>query len=825
MKRPFKKFDLNAVIENYNKTHKPQIPQNATFSFFNGLPNLNKHIDDVNGSERLSRFSSSELDVIRKKKESLGGRASALIEGTVFLDNRITPHHEDPNQRIDKKVAFYEWQDAQSIALNALIERVQQSELKRLKEQQQRIDTIERALSLAAHSHLSLLALVSNQLPALEQYLKATLKQKKPKGMPNPIFVAYTDYCKKLLVDCQSLRALVIDNMLLRLELMSQSQFQQSNVMAHCIQLLQKEGVIKEKQEFPIDENPMSAHLFFQYQECIQKEGTVLQKKRLYALPWYQENVGFKTKTIKRAGNSIIIPLELTNIVPSKMFWFLGNFPKLFPKNALKKHLILESQYLFARLKTSEITALNPNSLDLLSNCIQHLQILHSNSALIEKTLFTLNQTGVLKKDNAILAYRKFLTQKNDALRIKQLRLIEEFIQYIEGRNKTPKAKILDYKTCELLKALSLELQKYMKSISPDEALKARIHAAKKSLNAILRLNQNYFVMDKLVRGKEVSESDFTAFMETYKSYEMAGTSEANELKGLISPHLNQIFKNLLLELKVSFFTMPGIIGFQKHYEKLSHYKSVLLVFNHFVPESSMIQKLNKYVIRYFEFLMHIEKPTDAGMAIIQSMEKVFISIAKDHQILSEPLEVRLQELKATFCDESWLIGKAKLQAWVSLLKTETSQHSFEKEVAHLNANIFSYLRDNQKLDYNENHLKELDGLIESCVEKGTTDFSKLPVSHHQKILFQLNNEHSPVKDLILLATRARVKENQLRKEKTSEKLSVSFVKEKESLREALSHTLQKHSYHIDSPGLFRICQKKPGLCNPVIGMQRYRAP
>ncbi|MBS0359322.1 MAG: hypothetical protein JSS53_08645, partial [Proteobacteria bacterium] len=725
----------------------------------------------------------------------------------------------------DKKIAFYEWQDAQIIALNALIERAQKSELKRPKEQQQRIDTIERALSLATHSHLSILALVSNQLPTLEQYLKAALKQKKPKGMPSAIFMAYTDYCKKLLVDCQSLRALVIDNMLLRLELMSQSQFQQSNVIAYCIQLLQREGVIKERQEFPMDENPMSAPLFFQYQQCIQKEGTVLQKKRLYALPWYQENLGFKTKTIKRAGSSIIIPLELTPIVPSRMFWFFGNFPRLFPKNALKKHLLLESQYLFARLKTSEITALNPNSLDLLSNCIQHLQILHSNSILLEKALSELNQKVSFKKDNNIVAYRKFLIQKNDALRIKQLRLIEEFIQYIESRNKTPKAKILDYKTCELLKALSLELQKYMESISPDESLKTRIHAAKKGLNAILRLNQNYFVMDKLVRGKEVSESDFTAFMETYKSYEMAGDSSANELKDLISPHLNQIFKNMLEELKVSFFTMIGPIGFQKHYEKLSHYKSVLLAFGHFVPESMMIQKLNKYVIRYFEFLMHIGKPTDAGMAIIQSMEKVFISIAKDHQILSEPLEARLQELKATFCDESWLVGKAKLKAWISLLRTETSQHSFEKEVAELNTNIFSYLRENKKLGYNEAHLKELDGLIESCVEKESTDFAKLSLSSHQKILFQLNNEHSVVKDLIVLTAKARMKENELRKENTAAKLSTSFVKEKEDLREAVSHTIQKHAYNIDSPGLFRICQKKSGLCNPVIGTERYRAP
>ncbi|MBS0358998.1 MAG: hypothetical protein JSS53_07005, partial [Proteobacteria bacterium] len=116
MKRPFKKFDLSAVIENYNKTHKPQIPQNATFSFFNGLSNLNKHIDDVNGSAGLYRFSSSELDVIRKKKESLEGRAPALIEGPVF-NNQITPHHGVLNQRIDKKIAFYEWQDAQIIAL------------------------------------------------------------------------------------------------------------------------------------------------------------------------------------------------------------------------------------------------------------------------------------------------------------------------------------------------------------------------------------------------------------------------------------------------------------------------------------------------------------------------------------------------------------------------------------------------------------------------------------------------------------------------------------------------------------------------------------
>ncbi|MBS0358923.1 MAG: hypothetical protein JSS53_06630 [Proteobacteria bacterium] len=804
-------FNLNEAIQSYNKTAKKKVPEDTHFDFlfFTLLPKVNQIIEGINTSKSLFRFNAHELRALQRQNEHMKKLLEYLSKKTFDSDefDRKKSMGADLNlvQTVNKKIGFYTWKDKQIEYLTLLPIKISKKELNVNPEQAQCINNMKEKWVFCEHTHHALWKIVSRDLPMLRNYHQGFLTNRpKSKKIPKPIYAEYVKYCERILEQSEKLKHFAIESMLVRLEELASSDFQECDPLYYYIKELKKNKFLDKKMKLPPTVDPLSANLFYKFHTYIHQHGNVSEKNRLYALPWFKEKGYLRTKNFNNGTGKIIVPESMSPWMPGKLSLLLSKYPRLFPKHAARRQLIIDNQYLFAYLKMSKH---QQNPIDI-PNAIEFLRSGCEKLDLVKKSQDDLQKKTVLRKDMLALKMKCFLNEQNTKLLLQQLQFMEQFIEHLTKINKTPRAIILNYEQSQILKLYYEDLKVRVKNHTEEKSLKPRWRALKRQLLPLLSLNRNFLVVDNMAQGKEVSEIDFKELLEQYQCDLSCQSTQAAALRELIQPLLGNILRNFLQELELSLFSLRGKNAFKKHAEKIFNYYTFLEQFCQPFPSEIIAKKLNKYVLKYFEFLTHTKTENPEVIEIMGVMESILSRIAKNHSVLGEPILNLINELKEMYSNGSWLIGKTKVQAWRALLNDQMRQRSFEKDVSRLDDYIFSLFLNDPGFSYSPASVEILRSIRDQLVEQSTTSLSSLDLERYKYALIGYDEKHSVVVDLIVLSAKAHIKQNQLKQNS----LNLEPSKNTTELSISAMQTLRKHEKTKHCQFLFGIGKNKRGL-------------
>lgn len=767
-------FDLKELIkqENEKSGSQHELDENFGFHYFDKelIALLNNQIDLINSNEFMYVFSSEEgtfqkyanknfstaknnLPTIITKGRSSSKKPSIFTNQIPNTENEI----ERLNQSIAKKYAWLHWAKTQVVILNKQSTWVEHKDFTDIESLKNWWDS---QVALAHWTDTAIYKMASKTLPWLVKQHKKALKLliSNNHNIPPFIYNEYLNYIKKFLASCKQLEKMLANSMLARLQALDYPN--NKHGFTSPIVLISKQlkipGTIK-KQPFQVKEKEIN--YFHHY---IEQNGSSSAKKDLHKISWFKKQDSFPTTTLNSARyGTLLVPAEVIDFVPSEEKWpnwlFSGhNFRHAF----FKDHI-----FLIATLKKQ-------------SSMLPFIDYQDEKSYQpLIKQLATIEEMLNASLDKAHRAQKKlswysfptktFLKKWQTTINSQKVKIIEKKLYIAEQLAKgldvqnsdTSTVKNLSWQACKDLFDLSCVLQAEVNNEKLNASLRARIRNIKNASARLETVSKFVELISKLAKGTIISQAEKDYLASYIERTSQKDNSFIQQARSICKAQIESILENCREELKKDPFTFRSNAELESHQRKIVCYLCIAKRIGSEEELHTIQEQAQKYFLRYLQNIL-TKQSLDYENANITA-QAVLGGIGELAKWGDQPLINHINELQTLKAQP--LLFNIKCKGLIIAMGNKFLEKRFNKELNRFDMSLFQTLK-KEPFNYDDLTIQEIVKIRDEIINTDKT-LLEIATTPSQKSICGLNDENSPIPQLINLSIMPRKAEQNFKKE------------------------------------------------------------
>lgn len=759
-------FNLKTFIELENKNSGSKISDSESFGFiyFNSelLALMNQEIEIINANETMYVFSEEEASFQRSVKKGMVAtvinlpsiikeRKRTKLQTSLFTSMvpKTESEIESHIQSINKKQEWINWVKTQAVLLRSSTTWQVASSVPNIENIKNDWD---KHKDIAHWTDTAVYKIASEILPWLIKRHKKALREllKDNHRIPNSIYNKYIQYLKDFISKSREFQQLLVHSMLARLQALDDQDNKNSytSPVLHVSRKLNIPGCDK-KQPFQVVDTEINY-----FRHYIEKNGSQSARKQLYKLSCFHRQDILTTSVVdSKEYGKLLIPNDFVDSVPTQSRW-----PHwLFRGHNFRHAFFNDYFYLLSRLKKQSNIKQHYIDPQLPTSYLPLLAGLNQTQELLNKSLNDVS-TQSLNLPWFSFGTKAFLSRWNQSLTAHKLKVIEDklFIaeqlatNLVSEPSSTHIEASIPWNTCKHLFDLTSELSSFAHTESLHPNIKYRINAVKNIATKFESVNKFFHLIGELAKGVIITQSEKDYLASYIDRMKTRNDSSFDNIRVICKKQLDDIFNNLIIELKSDPFKLQSQKDLENHQKRILCYLCIVQRIGSQEQFKTVELKARKYFLRYLQnLLLHFD---DKHENHVITGHEVLRNIGNLANWIDFPLITHLDELlKLRNNDEVFF--KIKCKSLVIALVQEFLQKRVFKELTQFDAALFNTLK-SAPYNYSDNTILEIIRIRDEMILTGKS-IREATVTLAEKSIVGLNSESTYISDAIDLSVSA----------------------------------------------------------------------
>ncbi len=366
---------------------------------------------------------------------------------------------------------------------------------------------------------------------------------------------------------------------------------------------------------------------------------------------------------------------------------------------------------------------------------------------------------GILqgKTRNFLKKWNAYLVEQRTNMLNSKLQLIERMANHLQSFQDVGKTRDV-WSLCSLLKKFIKKLKTDLLAY-PDEKLTQRLHQVEQQIKPFVAHHRLIRLIDDIAAGKAMRPEDILEAGKLIQEMKEKDSNTHLAFLELCQPQLKQISKMLHAEWKAQ----PLEHRYpERHAKRLFHLHHIMTqcgdVILDLENQSGIAKRRPRYFLNYLMCLQACgskgEKAEEAQVAL-EAMEEVLLTFETEDTFANKTITQHVKELKALrekalSQKDFWILIYARSNAVADIVQAGYLKKRLQKDVAKFDEQLFSLIRQDKKLPFNEVTIQEIQKLSDHYNQEKKASLDELTLAPEQKTILGLNGGHCAyIQDLL----------------------------------------------------------------------------